>query len=137
MVRMRIATLCLSLVLAACTNASGEEQEGLEARLPGASQGLCDAQVLASEANVPGAAAVFDGEVHGFLHELAAVVQQSDRTAAADLLEAKQRVERAFEDPARAPPQQVVVLLSELQRALGQAAKAAGLPTPLCREGAS
>lgn len=136
MLRMRIAALLVSLVLAACSNGSGEA-EGLEARLPDASQGLCDTQGLASRSNVPGAAEVFDAEVHGFLHELAAVVQQTDRTAAADLLEAKQRVERIFEDPAGADPQQVVIFLSELQRAMGGAAEAAGLPTPLCREGAS
>ncbi len=136
MVPMRIAVLFLVLTLAACSDESGEER-GLESRLPGASQGLCDAQVLAGESNVPDAAAVFNDEVHGFLHELAAVVQRTDRAVAAELLEAKQRVERIFEDPVRAPPQEVVVLLTELQRALGQAAEAAGLPRPLCREGAT
>ena len=136
MLRMRIAALLLSLGLAACSGASGEA-DGLEARLPGASQGLCDAQVMAAESNVPNATAVFDADVHGFLHELAAVVRQTDRAAAAELLEAKQRVERIFEDPARAAPQEVVVLLSELQRALAGEAEAAGLPRPLCREGAA
>ena len=136
MLRMRIATLLLSLGLAACSDASGEA-DGLEARLPGASQGLCDAQVLAAESNVPDAAGVFDAEVHGFLHELAAVVRGTDRAAAAELLEAKQRVERIFEDPVRAEAQAVVILLSELQRALAGAAEAAGLPRPLCRAGAT
>ena len=136
MLRMRIAALLVTLTLAACSNGSGEA-EGLEARLPGASQGLCDAQVMASRSNVPGAAEVFDAEVHGFLHELAAVVQQTDRAAGADLLEAKQRVERIFEEPVRAEAQQVLVLLSDLQRAMGRAAEAAGLPRPRCREGAT
>jgi hypothetical protein len=133
---MRIAALFLSLVLAGCSNASGQA-DGLESRLPRASQGLCDAQVLVARSNVPGAAAVFDAEVHGFLHELAAAVQRTDRAAAGALLEAKQRVERVFQDPVRADPQDAAVLLTELQRALGGAAEAAGLPTPLCREGAT
>ncbi len=135
MLRMRIAATLVVLALGACSAASGEAN-GLEARLRPASQGLCDAQVLAFESSVPEAAAVFDAEVHGFLHELAAVLQRTDRAAAAALLEAKQRVERILEDPARAEPQEVVVLITDLQRALRDGAEAADLPTPLCREGA-
>jgi hypothetical protein len=136
MLLMRITATLLALLLAACSDASGEA-DGLDARLARASQGLCDAQVHAFERNVPRAAVVFDTEVHGFLHELAAVLQDTDRPAAGDLLEAKQRVERALEDPAGADPQDVVVMITELQRALRDGAEAAGLPTPLCREGAS
>jgi hypothetical protein len=136
MLRMRITATLVALALAACSDASGEA-DGLEARLQRASQGLCDAQFLAFESNVPRAAAVFQGETHAFLHELAADLQETNRAAAAALLEAKQRVERALEDPARAEPQEVVVLITELQRALRDGAEAAGLPTPLCREGAS
>jgi hypothetical protein len=133
MLRMRIAATLLALTLAACSDQAG----GSEAGLQRASQGLCDAQVLASDSNVPRAATVFDRETHGFLHELAADLQETDRAAAAALLEAKQRVERILEDPARADPQDVVVLITELQRALRDGAEAAGLPTPLCEEGAS
>lgn len=136
MLRMRIVTTLLALALAGCSDASGQD-EGLEVRLARASQGLCDAQVHAFERNLPRAAAVFDAEVHGFLHELAADVEETDRPAAGVLLEAKQRVERALEDPARADAQSVVTLMSDLQRALGDAAEAAGLPTPLCEEGES
>jgi hypothetical protein len=136
MLRMRITATMLALLLAACSDASGEA-DGLDARLARASQGLCDAQVHAFERNVPRAAVEFNTEVHGFLHELAAVLGEVDRAAAAGLLEAKQRVERALEDPAGADPQDVVVLITELQRALREGAEAAGLPTPLCREGAS
>jgi hypothetical protein len=136
MLRMRITATMLALLLAACSDASGEA-DGLDARLARASQGLCDAQVHVFERNVPRAAVEFNTEVHGFLHELAAVLGEVDRAAAAGLLEAKQRVERALEDPAGADPQDVVMLINELQRALREGAEAAGLPTPLCREGAS
>ncbi|MGH2696672.1 MAG: hypothetical protein ACRDIW_06745 [Actinomycetota bacterium] len=136
MLRMRITATLLALLLAACSDASGEA-DGLDARLARASQGLCDAQVLAFESNVPRAASVFDRETHGFLHELAADLEEVDRAAAAGLLEAKQRLEAILADPVRADPQEVVVLITELQRALRDGAEAAGLPTPLCEEGAS
>ena len=133
MLHMRITATLLALTLAACSDQAG----GSEAGLQRASQGLCDAQVLAFESNVPRAASVFDREAHGFLHELAADLEEVDRAAAAGLLEAKQRLEAILADPVRADPQDVVVLITELQRALREGAEAAGLPTPLCREGAS
>jgi hypothetical protein len=133
MLRMRIAATLLALTLAACSDQAG----GSEADLHRASQGLCDAQVLAFESNVPRAASVFDREAHAFLHELAADLEEVDRAAAAGLLEAKQRLEAILADPVRADPQDVVVLITELQRALRDGAEAAGLPTPLCGEGAS
>jgi hypothetical protein len=133
MLRMRIAATLLALTLAACSDQAG----GSEADLQRASQGLCDAQVLAFESNVPRAASVFDREAHGFLHELAADLEEVDRAAAAGLLEAKQRLEAILADPVRADPQEVAVLITELQRALRDGAEAAGLPTPLCGEGAS
>jgi len=135
MLRMRITTMALVLALAAV--ACSDEVGGREARLQRASQGLCDAQVHAFEANVRRAAAVFDAESHAFLHELAADLEDIDRAAAANLLEAKQRVERALVDPIRSDPQEVILLLAGLQRALGEAAEATGLPAPLCRNGAS
>jgi hypothetical protein len=130
---MRIAATLLALTLAACSDQAGGSEVGLQR----ASQGLCDAQVLAVESNVPRAATVFDREAHGFLHELAADLEEVDRAAAAGLLEAKQRLEAILADPVRADPQEVAVLITELQRALRDGAEAAGLPTPLCGEGAS
>ena len=135
MLRMRMAAL-LVLALAACSNGRDQGDGGRERRLARASQGLCDAQTVAVEVSVFRAREVFDTEVHAFLHELAADLQETDRAAAGELLEAKQRVEGIL-DEQRAEPQEVIVLIAGLQRALGQAAKAAGLPTPLCREGAS
>ena len=133
MLRMRITATLLALTLYACSDQAG----GSEAGLQRASQGLCDAQVLAFESNVPRAATVFDREAHGFLHDLAADLEEVDRAAAAGLLEAKQRLEAILADPVRADPQEVAVLITELQRALRDGAEAAGLPTPLCEEGAS
>lgn len=135
MLRMRITTTLLVLALAG--SACSDDAAGGEAGLQRASQGLCDAQVHAFEANVRRAAAVFNAESHAYLHELAADLEDTDRAAAANLLEAKQRVERALEDATRSDPQEVILLIAALQRALGQAAEAAGLPAPLCRNGAS
>jgi DNA anti-recombination protein RmuC len=123
----------VSVLLAACSDGT----TGRQARLQRASQGLCDAQVQAFHSNVRRAADAFDRDTHAFLHELAADLQEIDRQLAARLLEAKQRVENAFLDPTRADPQQVAQLLAELQRALREGAEVAGLPTPLCREGAT
>jgi hypothetical protein len=133
MLLMRMTATLLALTLVACSDEAGGREGGLQR----ASQGLCDAQVLAIESNVPRAADVFDRETHAFLHELAADLQETDRAAAAALLEAKQRLEAALADPFRADPRDVVVLMTALQRALRDGAQAAGLPTPLCREGAS
>ncbi|MGH2764498.1 MAG: hypothetical protein ACRDKA_01080 [Actinomycetota bacterium] len=135
--RRTIAFAVLILMGASCSGDQAGAGGGEEARLQLASQGLCDAQVLASEADVRRAADVFDRETHAYLHELAAELQEIDRAAAADLLEAKQRLESALADPAGADPQGVVVLITDLQRALGDAAEAAALPAPLCRDGAS
>lgn len=105
-------------------------------RLDRASQGLCDALVAASEGRVEEAAEVFDRETHDFLHELAGALSEEHRAVAASLLRAKQRVEAAFEDPVRGDPP-VADLLGQLQGALGEAADAAGLGPPLCREEAA
>ena len=135
MLRMRMTATALALTLVACSDASREDT-GLEGRLAGASQGLCDAQAHASRSDVARAAAVFNAEVHAFLHELAADLQETDRAAAADLLEAKQRVEAALVAPARANAKEVVTLLVDLERALAAAAEAAGLGGTTCREDA-
>jgi hypothetical protein len=130
------AVVVLALVAAACS--AGDPQSGIETRerrLQEASQGLCDAQVAAFEGRFRDAKAVFDTETHGYLHELAAMLQDVDPEAAADLLEAKQRVEVSLNgggDPLAMQGQ-----LNQLQRALNDAAEAADLPRPLCREGAT
>jgi hypothetical protein len=124
-----------AVAVTACSDGPASASLSEEERLQAASQGLCDAQVLASEGRVRDAASVFQAETHDYLHALAGKLQSDDPAAAAGLLEAKQRVEQALARGADPPGTQV--LLSELQRALGDAAAAAGLPEPLCREGAT
>jgi hypothetical protein len=104
-------------------------------RLQAASQGLCDAVVFASEGRLRDAASVFDAESHDYLHELARMLQEVDPAAAADLLEAKERVESVLD--IGADPLAAQDLLVGLQRTLRDAALAADLPTPLCRDGAA
>ncbi|HEX2024850.1 MAG TPA: hypothetical protein VHH92_00485 [Actinomycetota bacterium] len=136
MTRSIVAFVVVMLSLAACDGQGGAQTDGADAdRLQTASQGLCDAQVEASRGRLRDARAIFDAETHDYLHALAARLQQTDRAAAAELLEAKQRVEAAFRS-AR-DPTGLHELLVALQRELGDAAEAAGLPAPLCREGAS
>jgi hypothetical protein len=133
---MRMTATALALTLVACADASHEDK-GLEGRLARASQGLCDARAHASRSDVARAAGVFNAEVHAFLHELAADLQETDRAAAAGLLEAKQRVEAALVEPARANPEEVATLLADLERALAAAAEAAGLAGTTCRKDAA
>ena len=131
-----IMAILVAVTLAtACHDRPASASLSEEERLQAASQGLCDAQVLVSEGRVRDAASVFRAETHDYLHELAGRLQSSDPAAAAGLLEAKQPVEQALERGADPPGTQA--LLGRLRRALGDAAAAAGLPTPLCREGAA
>jgi hypothetical protein len=133
--RTVVPAIGLALMASACrAEAPGPESRPRASRLGAASQGLCDAQVLASEGNIIGAADVFDAETHDYVHQLAAMLQEVDSEAAAELLEATERVESALN--ARGDPGAVQDLLIRLQRALHEAAEAADLPAPLCREGA-
>jgi hypothetical protein len=130
--------VCAAATLAAGCSAGADRGEGSERSSPlqRASEGLCRAQVLASEDDVPGAAAVFQAETHDYLHELAAILRGREPAAAGALLETKQRVEAVLRVPRRADPSEVVQLLLALQRAFIDGAEAAGLPRPLCRTGA-
>lgn len=137
MIRMAIVALATGIALVGCSggNDRGEGREP-QSRLQRASEGLCKAQVRAADGDVQGAADVFQAETHDYLHELAGILQQRDRPAAAALLVIKQRVEEALRFPARADSSQVLELLLNLQRTFIDAAEAAGLPRPLCRTGA-
>jgi hypothetical protein len=134
LIRGSALLIVASLACAACTEERADPRPAGERRLRAASQGLCDALFLASQGRVRDVASVFYAETHGYLHELAAQLQETDPAVAASLLEAKQRVERALEGEDPVGTQE---LLTRLQRALGDAAQAAGLPPPLCREGAA
>ncbi len=135
--RIAVTIAVLTLLGTACVEERSDGATGEDARLQAASQGLCDAQVLVSEGDVVRAAEVFDRETHDYLHELAGMLQEVDRQAAAELLEVKQRLESTLATPERADPGAVAALIPELQRALADGSEAAGLPVPLCIEGAA
>lgn len=141
MVRRRVITSFTLLSVAAAGCRGSEPVRGNQSaearRLQAASQGLCDAQVLVSEGRIREAAAVFEDRTHAYLHELADKVGDVDRAIAADLLEAKERLEVALDDPQASDPEGVAAAIGEVQRALADAAEAVDLPAPLCREGAS
>lgn len=115
----------------ACAQAA-PARSAQERRLETASRGLCDARILASEGKIGAAADVFFAQSHGYLHELAALLQAQDPERTAALLEAKQRVEEAL--AVDSDPTQTEELIARLHRALGRAATALGLPVPRCPE---
>lgn len=132
--------LCVGILVAgaACGEEGGAPDDPSNAgRLQAASQGLCDAGVLAQRSDIRAAAEVFQNETHDYLHVLADVAEERDRGAAARLLEVKQRLEQLLQDAPGADPGAVVGAITDVQRAMGDAAEAVGLPAPLCAEGAS
>ena len=132
--RMLATALAAAAMVGSCAGPESSVPAG-EPRLQAASQGLCDAEALASAGRVGEAAQVFDAETHDYLHELAGMLQEIDPAAAADLLEAKQRVESALADGQGAGGTED--LLAELQRALQDAAVAADLPRTPCSQAGS
>jgi hypothetical protein len=130
-----VILLGVALAATACTDQATPASPPENRRLQTASQGLCDAQILASEGRIRDAASVFEADTHDYLHQLADQLQEVDPETAAGLLEAKQRVEMALAEGGDPPATQE--LLIRLQRALGDAAAAVDLPAPLCREGAA
>lgn len=132
--RLLLASL---VALGACTSAAPTRgQDGPDASpLQTAFQGLCDAGRLAEEGDVQAAAEAFLDRSHAYLHELAVTLSDRDRDAAAGLLEAKQRVEAVFADPASADPAGVAALIGDLRVEVAEGAEIAGLPEPECEEG--
>ncbi len=94
-------------------------------------QGLCEARAAAEAGDVLGASTIFQSRTHGELHSLGDRLSTTDREAAARLLEAKQRVEAAFADPA-ASPTAVAGLISSLEAEVASAAEALGQERPAC-----
>lgn len=93
--------------------------------------GLCAVRAQA-ETDPAGAATTFDDEVHEALHELAAEIQPVDPAAAADVLEAKERVESDFAEgaPAGQLGEDLATLLEATTAGVG--GKGLGLPPPSC-----
>lgn len=131
------ASMCLVIfagVSCGSADGNGSDRSPEEQRLRSASQGLCAAVELAGEGDVDAAEDAFTSKVHAFLHEFADRLSESDRAATAELLEAKQRVEAAFADPA-ASPSEVSGALAALKGELDAAAASSGLAAAPCQEG--
>lgn len=133
-----IARPFIPLLLALVACAAGAEQsidaleeaESLPIQI--AFQGLCESRAVAEAGDVQGASDVFQARAHAELHALADRLSSTDREAAARLLEAKQRVEAAFADPATASPPAVAGVISALELEVQNAAESLGLPRPAC-----
>jgi hypothetical protein len=140
-IRRPLALGLLAFVLAlagpACATSSESDEPGplqigsLGPVLPEAADeavlGLCDVWVASDRAD---AAATFEDHSHEILHVVAAAVQEVDRGAAADLLEAKQVVEADLAEPVLPDDFEgdVETLLGALRASLG----AIGLDAPDC-----
>jgi hypothetical protein len=98
---VRRLSIAISLVVlaSACTGTDQEaDSPARRSRGPQAAvTGLCEAQSFASGGGLDEARQVFQDQSHAYLHQLAAELQERDRSLAADLLEAKQQVERALQ----------------------------------------
>ena len=129
-------TLPLMLAGVACERGGDGVGSPRQARLREAAQGLCSAEALARDGQVEAARSRFFDRSHAFLHELAEVVTRRDPTAAAALLEAKQRLESALDPTLDTGPTpdgpQVAGLVADLRAALGSAAGVVELAVPEC-----
>ena len=99
---MRSIAIIILLVLSACS--SGDQPssaEGDTGSYGNLLSDLCAAIESTEEDNAGEARRVFEDEIHGPLHELAAEVEAVDREATANLLVAKNNVEKAFDSSAR------------------------------------
>ena len=92
--------------------------------------GLCSVEADLAADDVESAEATFEDEVHDPLHEIGDEVEEVDRGTAADLLEAKQRVESGFAEPA--PAAELTAEVEVLLEATWAALEALGLGAPAC-----
>jgi hypothetical protein len=121
---IRLLTLVCTTALAACgSNGTG----GPGGDLGTALEGLCEARLLSARGLIRDAESEFVDRAHAYLHELARETAETDREAAARLLEAKQRVEQAFAEPPE--PEELARLVEELRH---RTAEAAGEAVPPC-----
>jgi hypothetical protein len=130
--------LAVALVVAACGSDGGANQDpsvapsgalGLVTAEAAATsvRGLCD---LRTETDRAEAEATFLDRSHETLHVIAAATEERDRNAAADLLEAKQRVEADLAG-ADLPPD-FAADVGALIEATRAALEAIGLNAPTC-----
>lgn len=139
--KARLALASLLAILVTLSACGSEEPAGSAGDDPAASplaaafQGLCEAETLAESGDAEAAADVFLSRSHGYIHELADRLSTLDRVAAAELLEAKQRLEAPFRDPASSDPSEVSALVADLQREVAEGAEVVGMPRPACDGG--
>jgi hypothetical protein len=119
-----LLTLIWVLALGAC---GSDRARGPDGQLGTTLDALCEARMLASRGLIRDAEAEFQDRAHAYLHELARETSETDRQAAARLLETKQLVEQAFADPPE--PRAVAALLGDLR---DRTAEAAGISAPAC-----
>lgn len=121
---MRAATAYLVLVLAATAASCGSADRD---RVLTAYDGTCDAFRLAADGSTSEAEATFQDEAHEGLHLLAERLIDIDRAVAADLLEAKQRVEADLLDD---PDGDLVADLAQLIEQTRRAVERLGVDQP-------
>ena len=131
---MRRLSVAISLVVlaSACTgtdqSADSPARRSLDPQA--AVTGLCEAQSLASGGGLDQARQVFQDQSHAYLHQLAAELQERDRSLAAELLEAKQQVERALQ--ARGDAELLTDLISRLRVVVETALASMGMANVGC-----
>lgn len=131
----RLTLLAVSAVtLAAC---GGKPEAGPAAspppRLAAALEGLCRAVGLAGEGNVEEAGRVFEDRAHAYLHELAARGAEVAPEPTGRMLEAKERAEAMFANPASSDPATVQYLIDADQAAREVARELGMARPPPCR----
>lgn len=114
-------SLGLALALAAC-GSNGTP-------LASAVSGLCEARDEAAGGDLEAADAAFQNRSHGELHRLVERAQGRDRAAAADVLEAKERVEAGLEEGDGA---EMASRFEDLEAAVRSAALVLGEDVPEC-----
>lgn len=115
------------LIVTACGSSSATDDAPTYVDVVAA---LCSARDAAAAADLEAAEASFYGDAHEPLHELAAATAEVDRSAAADLLRAKEAVESALAGSVPAPV--TTERLDALVEATRAATVALGHPAPGC-----
>ncbi|HZA27503.1 MAG TPA: hypothetical protein VE915_07655 [Actinomycetota bacterium] len=130
--RRLIVAVGLTVLATACTG-TGQKTDSTaqgSSSPQAAVTGLCEAQSLASGGGLDEARQVFQDQSHAYLHQLAAELQERDRSLAAELLEAKQQVERALQ--AGADPELLADLIGRLRAVVESALASMGMANVGC-----
>lgn len=126
-----VALATVVVVAAASVAACGVAADGAPSSPGRIVEALCEARDLARTGDVDGARDVFDDRAHEGLHGWAATLAAADaRSAAARLLEDKQRVEAGFADGV--PAEVAARRLDRLIDAAAAAGTATGEETGSC-----